>query len=433
MKSIIPKNFLKDLSVFFIFNLIIGIFLFFFLFVFRIIDTNYFICSELNSYNYFFDFIFPESCDQSYYFDGFTKFSNVFLDNFNYQSRPLYILLVYLVNLLNSLIFDNYLFSLYFSIFLSQLLIVSLANYLIYASFFTGKNKYKNSKILISLIVMLSPLVKFGIFDPSHQLLTLLALSLNIYFISKKINIFNLKYSLIFGVLVLLHREFFVTYSALVLYNTYFEFKKVKILSKNYFYIAISAVPLIFYNIFLALFSSGGSYDANSEYWGQFVWIIYFFLGKKKYESEWHCVEIPENFICYLNDNIFTIYYLIVPFLLVISIILIKNYKLSFIGLETTIVVYLFWSFIGWYPPIRFSYYSFGNYLFILCILFFFSLESKLIKSIYLTSYITYTLFLNHWNYENIIMINSYIFLSAILFICFLVLLIIENKKPKNI
>lgn len=420
----------KNMFVLFSYHTVIGLFLFIFLFVFQAINPNFYFCSQLIDYNLNFNFIFPESCDQNYYFEGFMKFSNVFNEDFNYQSRPLYILLVNLVYSLFTNFFDLGIFNFYISIFLSQIFITSLSSFLIYSFLSSSLNFHNISKLYLTIFMMLNPLVKWGIFDPSHQLLTILVIVFNVWLIEKNYFKINYKFGLLFGFLVLLHREFLVSYFALLVYKTFKENNKFKFLSKNYFYLIFSTIPTLTYNIYISQFLGRSTYDANSEYWGQFIWIAYFILGKKKFESDWHCVEIPDNFICYFQDNILTLIYLIVPFVLVVlNFLFLKVKQKKLLSLNITVLtIFLFWSLIGWYPPIRFSFYSIGNLVILLNIFIFFNTTNKILRYTHLLSYSTYCLFINHWNYENIIEINYGIVVSIFLLVVYSYFLKREKK-----
>lgn len=425
---------LKNMLIFFTYNTAIGLFLFLFLFVLQVINPDFYYCSELINYNLNFNFIYPESCDQNFYFEGFIDFSNVFNEDFNYQSRPLYILLINLLYNLLKYIFDFGIFNLYISIFLSQILIISLSSILFYSVLNKSFNLLNINKFFLSIFMMLNPLVKWGSFDPSHQLLTILVIILNIWLVENNYFKLNYKFGLFFGFLVLLHREFLVSYFALLVYKTYIENNKFKLFSINYFYLIFSLIPTLFYNLFISLFLGRSTYDANSEYWGQFIWIAYFLLGKKKYESEWHCVEIPDNFICYFRDNIETLVYLSIPFIIVLLNFkffrVIRKYLLSLN--ITTLIIYLFWSLIGWYPPIRFSYYTIGNFVIFLNIILFFNTKNKILKSLQFLTYTSYCLYLNHWNYQNIIEINYGIMISIIFLIVYIIVLLKEGKNLTN-
>ena len=98
--------------------------------------------------------------------------------------------------------------------------------------------------------------------------------------------------------------------------------------------------------------------------------------------------------------------------------------KLSFIF----IVSFIFWSFIGWYPPLRFNLYSLGHFLtFLFCVQFVLLEESK-IKNLTALSYVVYFISLNHWNYPGILKMNYGIIVSLIV----ITLIIFESIYKKR-
>ena len=100
--------------------------------------------------------------------------------------------------------------------------------------------------------------------------------------------------------------------------------------------------------------------------------------------------------------------------------------------MSLSIFIYVFWSFIGWYPPIRFSYYSVGNLIIILFALQFIELKNFTIRFLSLTSYLTYTLFLNHWNDPNVLAYNVGIYVSLFFLIILFLYSISRYKQLKN-
>lgn len=419
--------------------LIYSILIFIFYFIYEIKTPNYFICNEiishkLNILKYEFLYNYPESCDEKLYHIGFIDLNQIFDSTFNYAERPLYILFVGLIYrifqfLLQLLVIDNYSILL-FSNFIAQILIVSI-NVLLYIKVFVNKKNKINFEYLLSLIFLLSPLVKWGIFDPSHQLLTLTAILYAIFF---KKNKFNLSFSnaLLFGTLMLLHRTFLITFIWLLLVEIKNEINLKKIF-KYSIYFLISLIPYTVTTLF-KLYFTGTSYDANIDYWGQFIWIFDFVRGKIRFESEWHCVTIPENFYCYFNDNLMLIFYLGLP---VIAIIYLSFKYKELIKLDQnlknllslSVFLYLFWSFIGWYPPIRFSYYSIGNLVILLFAYFISHIKDSFHLSLLLFSYCIYMLNLNHWNSPLIVEFDNTIKTSYLFLIIFVFFDLRKSKK----
>ena len=148
-----------------------------------------------------------------------------------------------------------------------------------------------------------------------------------------------------------------------------------------------------------------------------------------KHSGEWYCQTIPENFICYFKDTIKTLYYLCLPILFsVFNFQLfkkIKNYKTKKFEINLSLIVivlFIFWSFIGWYPPLRFNLYSIGNGLILVLAIQYLYLNKLNEKIFFLTSLIFYFLFLNHWNFENVIYFHPAYLLSAVSMIIFIII-----------
>jgi hypothetical protein len=423
----------------FFFIFVISFVLFNFYFIFEFQTPNYVYCNEITEYSIEifeqeYSFNYPKSCDQDLYHIGFKDFSQILAPDFNYAERPVYI--VFIGSIYNILLMfawvDSYNYLLLLlATFIGQILIVQI-NTNLFINLFDDQINRPSQKYLIALIFLLSPLVKWGIFDPSHQLLTLTAILSGLYF--KKLNYqINYKNSILFGFLMLLHRTFFIVFIwlALVELLNSFRYKKITIFIKD---ILISLIPtgaltVTKYTI------TGVSYDANTEYWGQFVWLLDFVRGKTRFESEWHCVSIPENFICYFQDNIKLIVYMGLIFIYVLffsykNINKIRNDKNITNLVSLSMFLFIFWSFIGWYPPIRFSYYSIGNLAVLLFLIFILNIKNKKFLFFSILSYVLYTVYLNHWNYQEIVNYNYPIIASYVILCIFIIL---ENNTKKSI
>ena len=145
------------------------------------------------------------------------------------------------------------------------------------------------------------------------------------------------------------------------------------------------------------------------------------------------CQTPRDALLCYLRDVYNLINYLAAPSLFLIFF-LISKYKLMseklkkfiYISISFAFLINLFWLFIGWYPPVRFSYYGYGNLVILLLIFSINMFNDPMAKTIFISAFITYFLFLNHWNSPEVIFYSSYIKISFLLFFSSLV---IENSK----
>ena len=120
------------------------------------------------------EFIYPESCDQLDYHKGFESLENLIGSDYIYQARPLYIIPVNLIANILGIFNLSQTTNLLIATFLFQNLISYISIIILYELIFKNK-KYDVTKFFqLSIIVLLSPLFKWGLFDPSHQLLTML-------------------------------------------------------------------------------------------------------------------------------------------------------------------------------------------------------------------------------------------------------------------
>ena len=402
-------------------SVFLGFLLYFLLFNLNIVNPDYSfgnpqLCVELVEYQLkTFDSIitYPFSCDQNFYYTGFENFSKVFEETYNYQARPLYILGGYLsfkiTNFFNNIFNLNSDYVTQFSTYLYQLLIINSIVYIFYISI-KEKVKISNFDYLVILtIIMINPIYKWGMFVPSHQSATLLLIVFFIYFSSKEGLEVNYKISLIFGLFFLFHRSFLISFLGLILYKNLNRLFRKDTYIKNTINLLYFLLPNILYESFIRFVLQRSTYDANTEYWGQFVWLYDFIRGKVRYQSEWHCVTIPENFICYLTDFSQMILYILFPIILLLLLFLInyfvdtsKKYPLINQALFISFSLFLFWSLIGWYPPIRFNFYSLGHLMSILFVLVYVSEKQIVNKILIVISLTSAYLFIPHWNSPNI-------------------------------
>ena len=97
--------------------------------------------------------------------------------------------------------------------------------------------------------------------------------------------------------------------------------------------------------------------------------------------------------------------------------------------ITTGFVSIFFWSLIGWYPPLRFSLFSLGNFIFLYLIYLFINLNNFKMKVAILTSTTFGLLNINHWNNETILHFSVLNLIAAFI----LVIYIIEIFKIRKI
>ena len=368
-------------------------------------------------FNSEYEYIYPESCDQERYYSVFSNPVNLISTEHPYQTRPIFVIFIYFINLLVGLLFgSNEILSLQLSNLIGHIFILTFGTSLILNTFPKLSDLKLSEKLLFHSLILFSPLIKYALFDPSHQTITYLNIAFMIYIIKNYESINYSKFTILLGVLFLAHRPFLLVFIIYFLYLT-----KLKINLKNLLLGLKGSVfvllPYLAYRLVILSFGYE-IYDGLTKKWGQFIWIYDFIRGKVRYASDWHCVTIPENFICYFQDTGNTLLFLLVPILSVVILFVTKkfNSNIEVIILMSCLYYYLFWSLIGWYPPLRFNLYSL-NYLFVLLLLVgYFQIERKSEKFFLITSNIIFFVSASHWNNPEILNLSSIFKLSLLLF-----------------
>ena len=164
--------------------------------------------------------------------------------------------------------------------------------------------------------------------------------------------------------------------------------------------------------------------DHNAEGYRQFVWLFDYFGGKQTLSGGYFCQTPKAALICYSKDFFSLLKYLAAPSLFVLTFLILKFKSFSsntrfllITAFAFSCLINFFWLFIGWYPPIRFSYYGFGNLICFLLIFLLNNFQERAARIIYMMAITSYFLFLNHWNSPEVISYTSYIKVSFFLFI----------------
>jgi hypothetical protein len=425
---------LKTYGLLNLWTLLVTLSLAFILFNSNLISPDYYVCSRIVEQSFTFlnesvSFNFPYSCDENEYFLGFQDFKFIVFNDHSYQQRPLYIFIVYFLNeiltpIFNLLGMDEKL-GIYFSVITVHSIFLNISLYLILK--IISINKITHFDIFfITILNILQPMAKWGIFGPSVQMLSLLTMVLPIY-ISKKDGTLSLKSSFIFGVLFMYNRATLVSFVIYLFFmflkNREFNFYKNVLNSFSFF------IPFAVYRLFFAI-NNLTIFDTNTQTYQQFSWIIDYFTGGNRKFGEYYCHRIPGFIKCYFDGTLNLFSYLIIPlFISLICYVYLfrKNKNLFYLISITTIVIYSFWSLIGWYP-LRFIYYSIGNTINVLIIIGFFKLnKSNYAKILYSIPLIIYLTFLTMWNNPNP---NNFIDLDLIIIsaLSLIIYLVFNNK-----
>ena len=415
------------------FTLISNILIYFLQFFIYKENINYYLCTEIKLYNLSLfsrklELIYPESCDLNAYLQGVLNIQNFYKQtDYVYFDRPLFILyisIIYLVlkTTLSSLTLSS-LVLIKVSFFLGQLFLTSFICVLICRIF--GLMKIDYSKMYFSLpwMVSISPMFKWHIYESTSMTFTFLIFLFGVYFAINLNNINQNIYFFLAGLLFLLHRSAALIIVFILISALFTREINLKFVSKLLFFIA---PILIHYSI---LFFYTGFSDHQAQGYRQFLWLIDFFQGKDTITGGYFCQSPRLAIICYKNDLIslgkylfIPIIFLIINFLTRFKVIFLPYKKLIIYSFSFALLINLFWLFIGWYPPIRFSYYGLGNLIIFLLFLSYALIEIKNLKIIFLGAYSSYFLFLNHWNYPEVIKNSNYLLLSFFLFLLTLVL-----------
>ena len=396
--------------------------------------VNYYLCTEIKSYSLTIlsrnlDLIYPESCDLKVYAEGVINiFSFYNLNEFVYLDRPLFVL--YIAIIYNVLSFLNFYFLdslviLKASFFIGQVFLTSIISIYILKILNLANLEIGNKYITLPWLIAISPMFKWHIFESTSMTFTFLIFLLGIFIYLKNNNINLNLYFFIVGLIFLIHRSALLILVFFILVSTISKnLTKEKIKSTLYFFI-----PIILY--YLSIFTFSSFSDHQAEEYRQFIWILDFLQGKETRIGGYFCQTPVLAMKCYLNDLIKLTKYLAFPILMCLLYFIFNFNKLHnsiksilFSGILFSLVINIFWSFIGWYPPVRFSYYGFGNLIIFLLILMYFNFQSIFARITYFFGITFNFIFLNHWNSPLVIEHSLFTRISILLFIGSL---IIEN------
>ena len=314
---------------------------------------------------------------------------------------------------------------------LTHIIIISFATKFLFDALENARVTINNkSKFFLSVFMLLTPIIKWGLFDSSHQTLTFLQFTISFYFLVRKYEEFSKVYllSFILGFLALSNLTFFLPLFFLIFHKIN-SVDKIFDNAKKLFFTSIVSYSILAWNIFIR--SQGYvPYNSATTYWNQFIWVKDFIVSR--YENvnldsryEYYCMSIPIFLKCYLSDFSKSLLYLFNLLVLILSTyhFIGNREKACYIELlkklsTVFLVSFVFWSFIGWYPPLRFSLYSLGSFLTLLFCVQFTFIDNIIVKNLSACSYFLYFLFLNHWNFEGIINFNLGIGVSLFITFC---------------
>tara|TARA_Y100000768_G_C23980353_1_gene685419 strand:- start:1486 stop:2811 length:1326 start_codon:yes stop_codon:yes gene_type:complete len=394
------------------------------------------IIREFNFFNNTFNFLYPEMCDEPFYFHGFQWINHIYEPGFIYQDRPLYLVigfLIYRFLFVISLIFNFYIEPISLLLLTSliiQILIVNIIAYLI-CKLLIGK--FQRFYFLIFLILTL--------FSFEHRIYFFLPSNSTTYYLIFIFSIFSIKNDkfngLFYGFLFTISAYGVIGFLYEIIRKT-FKFKKnIRQITIN---VLLFSLPTLAFEVFRLLIGvvKGSQYairyvhaaEAENQ---QFVWFLKN-LFSNSYEPAQACHTISNFIPCYvaITKNFFSInvFYSFLCFVLLTAYLLkFKNFdkKVLFPIMLFSLFNYLFISFQGVYNY-RFVYYSLG-FLIILLISFFIlkinndfvTLSFLLLMSIYTLSRTTYEQYNTNLNG-----------IELFIFVCSLIILLSDLIKSRR-
>ena len=379
--------------------------------------------------------VYPESCDLKVYAEGITNFLSFYnIEEYVYLDRPLFIFYIFffytILNFIFSALSLSSLTIIKGSFFLGQLILTGLVCILLFRILNIYKLVIGREFYILPVLVSLSPMFKWHIFESTSMTFTFLIFLIGIYICLEEVNLNLNTYFLASGLLFLIHRSSLLI---LVLFFVYKLYKK-EFNKKIFYNLIFFFTPIFLYYISIFLFSNYSDHQAQG--YRQFIWIIDYLQGKETMTNEYFCQSPQLAIKCYLKDLINLFYYLAIPSIFTFSYIALKFKKFSkevknliFTALLFTAIINFFWLFIGWYPPIRFSYYGYGNLIIFLLIYTYFSMEVSSAKALFLLAYFFYFITLNHWNNPEIIIYTSFIRIAILFFLSSLVMEFASNSQ----
>ena len=442
------KTKIRDLLIF---NLIAVTFLYCYMFILYPENFSFFVCNEfVSNYSEYFkiSFFIPISCDLELYLVGVRDISSIVEFDYNYQTRPLYLLYLKIFYSLFKNFIVNVTLLNFITFLIAHLVIVNITFFIFINSFNRNKLFLSNWRKYFALfILLLNPIFKFGIFDSSHQTLTLLQFVLSFYLLQKNITLNKKGYFIAFilGLLSLANMTFMICTLFLLFSNFKNKDININLIMRSIFVVIIVILPKIFWNYYI-LYQGFEPYNAATEYWRQFIWLKDFILVS--YENinynveggEYYCMSVPLFMKCYLIDFLNTLIYLGGPvILIIINLIFEKDSKSKEYSKDLKNIIFVsltmfsFWAFMGWYPPLRLNLYSLGFLVTLILATQLLNNSPTTRENLYFSIHFLYFLSLNHWNNLDIVSFNFGILTSYVLIVVYLLSLrnnYLTSSKP---
>jgi len=392
---------------------------------------------EFNLFNNTFNFLYPEMCDETFYFHGFQWINHIYESGFIYQDRPLYLVIgfmVYRFFFVISLIFNFYIDPVSLLLLTSlviQILILNIIAYLICKALI---GKFERFYFLIFLLLTL--------FSFEHRIYFFLPSNSTIYFLIFVFSVFSIKNDkfngLMYGLLFTISAYGIIGFLYELIRKTFNSNKNFKQVIKN---ILLFTLPYFTFETFRVIIGAvkGPQYgvryvhaaEAENQ---QFVWVLKS-LFLNSYEPAQACHTLSNFIPCYITitKNFFSInvfYTFLCLVLLIAFLFKFKNldkkvlFTIIFFGLFN----YLFISFQGVYNY-RFVYYSLGFLIILLISFFILKINNDLVTLSFILLMPLYTLSRTTYEQYNI----NLTWVELFILVCSLTMLLFDFKKARRI
>ena len=391
---------------------------------------------EFNLFGSEFTLLYPEMCDELFYFHGFQWINHIYENGFVYQDRPLYLafgFLIYRFLFIFSLIFGfqvEPLSLLLFSSLLIQILIVNLIAYYLCRLLIGKFDKFYFMLFFLFTIFSFENRIYF--FLPSSSPIYLLIFIFSLYSIKfAKLNGF------VYGLLFTISGYGVIGFLFELLQRVRRFKSEYKTIFSN---LILFTLPSIFFEISritIGLIQGpqyGVKYVHAAEDYQQFIWFINT-LFNKQYEPINVCHTLNNFIPCYTELTAFfysrNLFYLIFCISLFLIFLLNTNIKKNIDFNKIfyfTFFTYLFILFQGLYQY-RFIYYSLGFGVFVLTCYFIYHLGDDFISILSLIILTTYTLSRNSYDQFTLQLTIFEIILLIIFFVYSLLVFFIKKNN----
>ena len=322
----------------------------------------------------------PIHCDEGPYQFAITSIDNFFNETNPYQGRPLFILILSLLNNLFSIV--NFLNLSSYQIYKLSMLIIQVSIIFLIIKIFISLMKIKSfgkKEYLLILLLISIPSLRWNIFLASVGNLPFLLFLISLNYLMRgnfqkkdTSNIF-----LLYGLFSLAHLSSII-YGLIILLYIFINQKKIQF--KDVFLNLIFLLGFQSFYRFIIYLSPYDYFDWNRDVYNQFYWILSAFDP----ENSANCQTLSAFLKCN-NDVTFSYigYFSILIFYFFCMTVLINFLKIDIpkvikLSLYINFVIFIFWSLQGLYEPFRFVNYSIGYFFFFSCIVYVFTFRKDI-------------------------------------------------------